>query len=712
MTVDDLMALRWVRDVALSPEGRTVAYVLESIVGQIAGDAPPPQYRSAIWLADVAGGAPRQFTHGECRDRRPVWSPDGSHILFVSDRPVVDHAARDRGGEASAGTKRPTHLWVIPRTGGEARRLTQADHSPAEAVWAPDGGQIAFTGKPAVLEKPKSDVKVITRLKHKFDGEGFWDNRYKHIFIVSAQGGASRQVTDGDFDHREPAWSPDGTRLAFVANRSADADSTNVADLWVLHLASGEPRRLTDSVGPVSAPAWSPDGRLIAYLGHENVCMQASNTMLWIAPADGSAPPQCLTRHFDRSLVHHLITDMRAHPTAGRPVWSADGRFIFVMVAEGGTTQLAAVEVATGMVRLMTVGRREIYGESYDAGTTRVAMAISDPLTPGDIWVADLAGLATGEPAVPAESERRLTAVNEDLLSGMTLSHPRRFAYVGADGWTIEGWVMPPVDLEPDRRYPTILAIHGGPHAAYGEAFFHEFQVLTALGYALVLTNPRGSQGYGQTFAAATHHDWGGKDYIDIMEGLDAALARFSFLDPDRLGVQGGSYGGYMTNWIIGQTPRFKAAVTMRSIVNCVSQWGTSDLAYLKGYWEFPGDPWENPEFYWERSPLKYVRQITTPLLILHSEDDLRCPISEGEQLFTALKKQGKEVVFARFPNEGHDLTRTGQPHHRLEHLRLLVDWFVRHIPPEPRPAPVGETVTSAPAVAAGGGCDGGGSIG
>jgi len=669
ITIEDLLALRFLGDVALAPDGRTVAYVQETIEAAQEASGSPYAYRSAIWLVEASGGPPRQFTRGEARDRQPVWSPDGSRLLFVSDR-----------GPATGG-RRPKHLWVIARAGGEAYRITQAEHHPAEAVWSPDGTQIAFTGKAPVTDKaPSSDVKIITRLKHKFDGEGFWDARYKHIFVVPASGGEARQVTSGDFDHREPAWSPDGTRLALVANRSENADDSNVTDIWVLSLASGEMQRLTAGVGPAASPSWSPDGRLIAYLGHENAAMAASNVMLWVVPADGSGPPRCLTRHFDRSLTHHIISDLRAHPTCGRPVWSPDGRFIFVMVAEGGTTQLAAVEAATGAVHLLTTGRREIYGESYDATRRRVAMAISDPATPGDIWIAEVEGLAEGAPTMAPARERRLTEANSDLLGGVELSTPQRYAYVGADGWTIEGWVMPPVGLEPGRRYPTILVVHGGPHAAYGEAFFHEFQVLTALGYALVLTNPRGSQGYGQTFTAATHHDWGGKDYADIMAGLDAALARFEFLDPDRLGVEGGSYGGYMTNWIIGHTQRFRAAVTMRSIANCLSQWGTSDMAYFKGYWEFPGDPWDNPQFYWERSPLAYVKHITTPLLILHSENDLRCPISEGEQLFTALRKQGKEVTFARFPNESHDLSRNGQPQHRLERLRLIVDWFGRHL--------------------------------
>jgi dipeptidyl aminopeptidase/acylaminoacyl peptidase len=690
IAIDDLLSLRYMGEIALSPDGRTVAYAQDVIVDNPEGE-PPRVYRSAIWLVDADGGAPRQFTGGDARDKRPLWSPDGGRILFVSDR-----------GAAAAGGKRPKHLWVIPTTGGEAQRVTQAEHTPAEAAWSPDGTQIAFSGKAPAAEKPASDVKYITRMKHKFDGEGFWDNRYKHIFVVPAAGGEARQVTSGDFDHREPAWSPDGTRLALVANRSEDADFTNVADVWVVALADGEMRRVTAGVGPVLSPVWSPDGTQIAYLGHENTCMAASNTMLWVVPADGSAPPRCLTRHFDRSLIHHIISDMRAHPSAGRPVWSPDGRFLFVMVAEGATTQLAAVEVATGAVHVMTAGRREIFAEAYDAACRRVAMAISDPSVPGDLWIADVEGLTEGHPSIPAARERRLTAVNAAALDGVALSTPQRYAYVGADGWTIEGWVMPPVDRDPGCRYPTVLAIHGGPHSAYGEAFFHEFQVLAALGYAVVFTNPRGSQGYGQTFTAATYRDWGGKDYSDIMDGLDAALARFDFLDPERLGVQGGSYGGYMTNWVIGHTQRFKAAVTMRSIANCLSQWGTSDLAYFKGYWEFPGDPWDSPEFYWDRSPLKYVTNITTPLLILHSENDLRCPISEGEQLFTALRKQGKEVAFARFPGESHDLSRNGQPQHRVERLRLIADWFRRFLPPAARAATPEGALAGAPGAGSG----------
>jgi len=652
MTIDDLLALKWVSDPQISPDGTRVVFVQKVV------DRDGDTYRSHLWMAPLDGGLARQFTAGSHEDSLPRWSPDGHWIAFLSDRAAPP-------GEG----KKPKQIHVIAADGGEARALTSGNYSPMDLIWSPDGTTLAFVGKPDT-PKPQSDVKVITRVRYKFDGEGYWDGRYKHLFTVPLDGGAVTQVTAGDFDHVDPVWSPDGRHLAFISNRTPEADFTNVTDVWVLPLG-GDPRCLTQSVGPCSMPAWSPDGTTLAYLGHDNSFMAATNLGLWVVPVQGGAP-RLLTREFDRSLTHHAITDMRAHPKVGMPVWLPDGARVLVLVAEGATNQLALVEVSRGDVTALTSGAREIFGYAFTPSVAAGVLAISDPLTPGDLWAVQLDGTRV--------SERRLTAVNADHLDGIELSVPERFTYEGADGWPVEGWVMHPRGFSEGTRYPTILQIHGGPHGAYGEAFFHEFQILASEGYALVYTNPRGSQGYGQRFTAATHHDWGGKDYEDIMRGLDAALARFAFLDPDRLGVAGGSYGGFMTNWVVGHTDRFKAAVTMRSISNHLSQWGTSDLAFMKGFWEFPGDPWEAPTWYWERSPLAYVTNIRTPLLILHSEMDLRCPVGEGEQLFAALKKLKREVMFVRFPNESHDLSRIGKPAHRTERLRLIVKWFGDHL--------------------------------
>ncbi len=661
ITSKDLLALRWVSDPQLSPDGSRLAFVQTEVAPD--GDA----YYSHLWVIPPAGGSARQFTAGKHRDSQPRWSPNGRWIAFLSDRDAV---------KPEPGAKRAKQIYLIPSDGGEARSLTSGTRHPSDLVWSPDGHTLAFVGKPEIpKEADKRDVKVITRGRYKFDGEGFWDGRYKHVFAIPVSGGEVRQVTEGEFDHGDPAWSPDGQWIACVANRTPEGDFTNVSDVWVVPVAGGEPRRLTQSIGPCSTPAWAPDGRFVAYFGHDNACMGATNTNLWVVSLEGGTPTN-LTAMLDRSLGHHLLSDMRSHPKLGGPIWSATGTHLFFLIADRATGQLGTVDArGQGGVRVLTSARREIFGLSFDRTRQVVALAVSDPLTPGDLWAGQLAA----DPA-PITNERRLTAVNQPLLEGLLLSTPERFEYAGADGWPIEGWVLRPVDFRDGVQYPTVLEIHGGPHAAYGEAFFHEFQLLAAEGYVVVYTNPRGSQGYGQKFTAATRHDWGGKDYEDIMRGLDTAIERFPFIDRSRLGVAGGSYGGYMTNWIIGHTDRFKAAVTMRSISNNLSQWGTSDFSFMKGFWEFPGDPWENVTWYWERSPLAHVTAIRTPLLILHSEQDLRCPIGEGEQLFIALRKLRREVTMVRFPNEPHDLSRTGQPKHRVERLQWIVRWFVEHL--------------------------------
>ncbi|HEV2282701.1 MAG TPA: S9 family peptidase, partial [bacterium] len=462
---------------------------------------------------------------------------------------------------------------------------------------------------------------------------------------------------------------------------SPDADLSNRADIWVVPIDGGSPRRLTKSAGPASVPSWSPDGRTIAYAGHDDACWGATNWGVWTVPAAGGEPV-CLTAHEDRSVGHHIATDSRVHPSSGGLTWSRDGGRIVFMVADGGSTQITSIAAGPAAaasdraIRFETRGDHELIGCSLDRAARRVACIESDPATPGEIAVFDLGG-----------EMRRLTDLTGPALRPLALARPERFQVESADGWTVEGWVMRPTNPVHGPKAPAVLEIHGGPHAAYGNAFFHEFQALAAEGYGVVYLNPRGSQGYGQRFTAATRHDWGGGDYEDLMRGLDHALAAHPWIDRERLGVAGGSYGGFMTNWIVGHTQRFRAGVTMRSISNAYSQWGTSDLAYMKGMWEYPGDPWEAPQFYLERSPITYVHQMRTPLLILHSEQDHRCPIEQGEQLFVALKKQGVPALFVRFPNESHDLSRSGQPRHRLERLRHIVAWFRRYLAP-----PAGET--------------------
>lgn len=680
ITIDDLLSLRWVSDPQPSPDGARVVYTLT------AADRDAIAYRSHLWIVPAVGGEPRQFTSGAHRDTAPRWSPDGRWIGFLSDRPAADEKPLEK-------PKRPKQAWAIPSDGGEARQVTSFRGGVTELDWSPDSTRLVVCARvgPDDAEsdealKDQSDVKAFTRIRYKADGEGLWDGRWKHLFVVPLDGGAPSQVTAGDWDHANPAWSRDGRWIAFVGNPEPDADFQIISDVFVISASGGEPRRLTRSVGPCSQPAWSPDGALVAYVGHDNRAIGATDSKVWVVPLD-RGEPRMLTADYDRPVGNDIIDDQRAHPSPGPPRWSADGSEVRFLVGEGATTQLASVTL-DGAVRLLTTGQHEIYMYAFDSSGTTVAYALSDPLQPGDVWIGELTdGLFS----------RRLTEVNRDLLADLALSEPEAFVASGVDGWPVEGWVLRPYGFEEGRTYPVIFEIHGGPHAAYGAAFFHEFQLLAAQGYAVVYTNPRGSRGYGQAFTAATHHDWGGDDYRDLMLALDYALDHFPFLDRDRMGVAGGSYGGYMTNWVVTQTDRFKAAITMRSICNHSAQWGTSDLAYMKGAWEFPGEPWDSPEWYWARSPLAHVANVKTPVLILHSEQDLRCPVSEAEQWFAALKKVGVETTLVRFPEESHDLSRNGKPRHRVERLRWIVTWFERYLA-VPSPVPRAEA-----AVAAGG---------
>jgi dipeptidyl aminopeptidase/acylaminoacyl peptidase len=657
ITIEDLLDIPVLNEPHLAPDGSRVVVTVTTV------DREADAYRTHLWVVPADGGTPWQLTTARGRDTGPRWSPDGRRVAFLSDR----------DGERQ--------VWVIGVDGGEAQRLTSGTLSPSELAWSPDGRWLAFVGKPDSGPRGESDVRVITRLRYKQDGEGLWDGRYKQVFVVPASGGPVRQVTWGDYDHGAPAWSPDGSCLAYVANPDPDADRTNVTDVWVIPLGGGTPRRITRSLGPVQAPVWSPDGARIAYVGHDNACWGATNWAVWVVPATGGEP-RCLTREFDRSVGHHLLSDLRAHPPAGAVTWSPDGGRVYFMAGQGGNTQIASVSASGGPVRWETEGEHELIGFSMDRSARRVACVESDPLTPGEVVVGDL-----GDGPVAL---RRVSDFTGPLRRTLLLSPPVRFQFPSVDGWPIEGWVMRPVGAVEGHRSPAVLEIHGGPHAAYGNTFFHEFQLLAAHGFGVLYMNPRGSQGYGQAFTAATRHDWGGKDYEDLMRGVDYALAAFPWIDPERLGVAGGSYGGFMTNWIVGHTQRFRAAVTMRSISNAYSQWGTSDLAYMKGLWEYPGDPWEAPQFYLERSPITYVTRIRTPLLILHGEEDLRCPIEQAEQLFVALKKCGVPTLFVRFPGESHDLSRSGRPRHRVERLRHILGWLDAYLaqPPGSSPPP------------------------
>jgi dipeptidyl aminopeptidase/acylaminoacyl peptidase len=646
---EDLALLQLASDAQIAPDASAVAYVVTTM------DREADRYRSAIWLTRTDGSPPRRFTSGTHRDTMPRWSPSGEELAFLSDRTGSDQ------------------LWVIPRNGGEARQVTNFVEPVTGFAWSPDGQRIAVVTRAQQAEgtvDPENDVVRLTRLRYRFDGQrGFLHERRSHIWVVDLRTGTLERATDGDWDDDWPAWSPDGSQLVFTSNRTEEREWNAASELWLLRFdAAGRTVDLSCVTGGPSAafgrPSWSPDGRLLAAVGHfESWAGSARHKRLWVMTPDGNERRN-LSADFDATLEDSLLTDAFG-PSKPGLIWSPDGRWIFTQVSEQGAVRLYRFPVSGGAPECIIGGARRVLDFSLSADGRWIAAVIADPVDPGSVWLMAADGSSSrclADPNAAWKEEVEILGPEE-----MWVSSP-------VDGRPIHAWVLRPANAG-GERVPLVLSIHGGPHGMYGWAYCHEFQVLAAEGYGVVYANPRGSQGYGETFLACTRGAWGEADMPDLMAVVDAVLAQ-GWADPERLGVCGGSYGGYMTNWIIGHTDRFRAAVSMRCVSELVSMYGTSDIGVYFSEWEIGATPWDDPERYRRLSPLTYAPNIRTPLLLLHAEEDWRCPIAQAEQLFTWLRRLGRTVELVRFPGEGHNLTRSGRPRHRLEHLEHELRWF------------------------------------
>jgi dipeptidyl aminopeptidase/acylaminoacyl peptidase len=634
MTPEDVYELTGVADPRLSPDGRTIAYVVWKL------DKESNDSRMNIWLVAADGSSPpRQFTFGKKRDTDPRWSPDGSRLAFTSKR--------EDG---------PAQLYVIPVAGGEALKLTDLKEDAAEAVWSPDGARLAFTSRvPDEANEEKDDKKRkprrVRRLQYKLDNEGWTVDRPKHLFTVPSDGsGPAQQLTHGDCEDDKPAWSPDGKRIAFGSARHEAWDIGLLHDIYTVPAEGGDPELLTATDGQCSTPSWSPDGKRIAYLFNPGN-MEPFHTQVAVLDLEAK-DRKVLTASLDRNCAPYF-SGLR------EPLWDGGGQILFGIEDQGNVHLYRAPSDGSGQPEVVIGGDQMLTG--YDSVDGSVVHSKTTPTTLSELF----------------NGAHKLTSVGQAFLDGRELATPERFTALSSGGAEVEAWVMRPAGFEEGKKYPMLLNIHGGPFGQYGNKFFDEFQVYAGAGYVVVYPNPRGSSGYSEEWARAIvgKEGWGSVDYDDCMAVVDEALKRFEFIDPDRLAVMGGSYGGYMTSWIVGHTDRFQAAISERSVNNWVSMWGSSDYGWdIKGY--MGSFLFEDFDSWVKVSPATYATQITTPLLILHSENDLRCPIEQGEHLFVTLRLLKRDVEMVRFPAEGHELSRSGSPFHRATRFEIILDWL------------------------------------
>ncbi len=675
ITIEDLYAITFLSNPRISPDGQRVAYVVTEI------DERKHAYRSSIWVVPSAGGEARRLTAGPANTVSPAWSPDGRWLAFLSER--EGEASRAAGGEQKKLGKDKPQIWLLPTDGGEARQLTFLPHGASTPVWSPDSQSLAFSATVGPLDeetddgKPLPKVRVIDRLLYKMDGAGYIYERRSHLFLLNIASGEPTQLTDGDWDDGNAAWSPDGKQLAFASSRTENRWRLPAADLYTLTInegKAGELRCVTDSTLDCGSPSWSPNGQTIAFQGSLKRRSGNHVDIYTIAASATQGKATSLTHAFEGSFQDSTNTDGSSggEHSSSEPVWSPDGKTIYALAAHRGATRVFALSSSGNNAHPATLTPGNIHVRDFSANytTSHMSMLIGNPSTPAEIFSCTTS--SGGE-------LRQLTNHNEALLSQLQLGTLEYMPYTGAEGWPMDGWILKPPNFDPAKKYPMILQIHGGPQTQYGYGFFHEMQVQATNGYVVLFTNPRGSSGYGRDFALAVTCAWGDVDSLDILAGVDALIAK-GYIDETRLGVTGGSYGGFMTNWLIGHTDRFKAAVTDRCVSNLVSFFGNSDIGWLFGEDQFETVPWENLERLLQHSPITYVKNMHTPLLIIHSEQDLRCHIEQAEQLFIALKYLEREVLFVRFEGQSHGLSRGGHPKQRLERLRHGQNWFAKYM--------------------------------
>lgn len=640
---DDAWDLASVMDPRISPDGRQVAYV----VGR--PDREEDRTGAAIWLASLDGKAkPRAFTC-EGHARAPRWSPDGRSLAFI----------RNLG--------KGSRLMLASLDGGEPRELPTGPGSVQDPCWSPDGERIAYvraTGqgrRDAKTPAERNAPYVIRDTYWRFDGAGLYDGRRRHVFTIDAASGEESQVSDGDWHDAQPAWSPDGKLIAFSSDRSPDRfDRLWRSDVYAVSSRGGRARRLTRGRGAAAYPSFSPDGTHVACVGHEHGAhLGGDHGHLLLMPIRGPAKVSILTA--DSDLPIGIFAALGASFA-----WRPDGSGLLFLAGERGAVPIFAVDRAGGSVKKLVDADLQAGALSVSSDGARVAFCAT--------WSSELPEVFTA--SLRGESKpRRVSDANATLRAQIDLVPTRRIRYKSFDGLEIEAFVLHPRKVRKGAKLPLALQIHGGPHGAHPMVFNPlAMQALAAAGYLVLMPNPRGSTGYGEEFCRAVEGDWGGGDYEDLMAGVDELIRR-GVADPKRLCVGGYSYGGYMSSWMVGQTNRFRAAAIGAPITNLASSFGTEDISHLS-LDEIGGTPWSNPDAYRERSPLTHVDKVETPVQLTHWEGDLRCPIGQSEEFYTALRFRGVPVEFIRYPGGSHG-GRT--PSQDVDTNERMIAWYDKH---------------------------------
>lgn len=646
LTSEDLLRMRFVGSPALHPQGRQFLCVQTEILEK------ENDYSSLIYRSEGQKLTPFTNRGGQKkgRDASPIFSPDGQQVAFLSDR---------------TGSRQ---IWLLTLDGGEAQCLTDMPKGVHEFAWAPDGRSIYFVAKEVIDElKPRegSTARRITRLRYKFNGVGYYDNFYTQVFRLRLDDSQVDQLTSGEHNCTSVEPSPCGRYLAFISNR--EEDETKVQnDLWLLELRTKQLQNLTGGRGAVRGAVWTPDGTLL-YIGHQRgICPGAYPELREIdleLKSDINLMP-----NFPHHLGNTVGADTRFDAGSQGPVFSEDGRQVYFVATAGGSSYLFRLERSSGQVERV-FGQGQMCISSFDLRQGQLLVTVCTPTSPGDLWFGPMGG-----------DLQQVTALNAELFQDKYIGWPEAIHFDHPDGTRLEGWLIKPLGFVEGERHPLVMEIHGGPHTTYGNAFFHEFQMLAGHGMGVLYTNPRGSLGYGEDFARAVVGDWCGVDANDLQFMAEQA-AQLDWVDAERMGVTGGSQGGYFTNWLIGHTDLFAAAVTQRSMSNLYSKYGVADNGWNGDRHGMGGrDLWEDEDFIMERSPMRYARNVTTPTLIIHSDQDFRCPLEQAEQWYVALKRLGVTVEMLLFHGENHELSRGGLPANRLVRLDAILEWFSRYL--------------------------------